>query len=306
MKILKVHNTGASDFTMFAIKFIMILLFVFYKSVLAGFFDKCDIPFTEKERNSLEGYYKNVREHCRKGYVANCDDSLSSDYIEVDPRPIGGIPDAYTGNPIYYQDYGLKREIVNIHTYDNGTKEIRTSISCGEFSKTLETKYDPNDNLIHSLLELKNGRDVSSRFEVWSKGRLVRIRYNNIDRSIIEKTPCYLKILEPKGESVIIKLDSKKEPATLMQKVIINSSEVYDVIKYHWYPHCKEYHEKHKAVDSLEDSISFYSDTEKETNISAKNEGNFLSRILLYKIIIIGIVVACIIIIRKKRKRRGK
>jgi hypothetical protein len=101
--------------------------------------------------------------------------------------------------------------------------------------------------------------------------------------------------MEPRGKSVYLVLDPKNKPDTLIQKHVIDSAEVYDAIKYYWYPHCKEYHEKNKADEVLKDTVSLILD--------AKNNDNYAYVVI---IMVIGIVVACVVIIFKKRKRREK
>jgi hypothetical protein len=283
------------SFQMFASKTTAILLFVFCGNVLAStfFYDNCAylILSSEEERNALEldYYYKNLRIYKRKGFVANCDDSLSFDFVEVDPRPCYGIPDAYTG-PVYHQGHALKKETLEIYTDNNGTKTITENIDCGIFSRRFKIEHDFSDNLIHSLLEMRNGsNDHSSRFESWNKDKLMRIRYNDVNRSIVERSPCYLKVLGPKSEEVIIRIDPEKEPPALVQKVVIDSGEVYEAIKYHWYPHCKKYHESKTLDTSL--------NSQKELDTSMKDSS---SPYKYYAIISICIIAASIVAIRRK------
>jgi len=248
-----------------------------------------------------------VYKYTRKEFVSNCEDSLLNDYVEVDPRSCGGFDDVIIGGVpadiILYNNLGyvLKKEEVIIYTHENGTKTIQEWTSCGGFLEILETKHDYSGGLIFSSREIIKDRNIlSSRIEVWSKGKLVKTKYNNINRSIVEKTPCYLKVLEP-DETVIIQLDPEKEPPASVQEKIIYSAEVYDVVKYHWYPHCKKYYEAKKLAETNLNQ-------EKEFNTSMKDNDDSLSHTLSYKyyaIIAVCIAIASVAIIRERR-RAGK
>lgn len=283
-----------------AIKTAIFILIVFSHSVFA----KCDTVYkdTGKRVIGMEKYLQQTRKYEREGILASCDDSISSDYIEVHPLRTKFI--SHNLRPGSF----LKYESIYIHISDKGTKDIKIYTSCGTISESITTTRDSIGNLISSkYLVYKNGDTLSSRLEFWRGNKLVRTKYNGVTRDIIQReTPCKIRVFDiVKSESVYLTLDPKNKLDTLIQKHIIDSSEIYDVVKYYWYPHCKEYHEKHKTTEPLEDSISSYSNAKKEINISIKNDGDSLSSILLHKIII-GIVIVCIIIIFEKRKKRLK
>ncbi|MDR2999949.1 MAG: hypothetical protein LBU89_01685 [Fibromonadaceae bacterium] len=285
---------------MFAIRTIIILFFVFCSNVfIHAYENRCFFitPFSEEERSMLDDKYKNIRKYKRNGFVANCEDSLSNKYTEVDPRPCGMLDDN-TGGALYNSSGEVfKDEEFTIYTYDDSSKIIRKWISCGGVLERFETKYDSNGNLTLSEREIRKFRKpLSFRVEVWNKGKLVRTKYNNINRSIVEKKPCLLEIIEPKGNSTFLHLDPEKEPPVLVQKDVIDSAEVYDVIKYHWYPHCKAYHETQKSIKTSNDTASIISATEKEPAMPYK----------YYAIIVIFIVAASVLIIHKKRKGNEK
>jgi len=197
------------------------------------------------------------------------------------------------------------KNIKNIYHYSGRHKYIFKS---GDYEKIV-TIHDSIGNLLFF------------KHYTWKDKILVQTIDDGIVRNIIKgETPCDFIIIEPSNDSVSYHLDPKKELdgfiryeerflAFITGQYIfskqVSKLSALDAIMYKWHSYCKEYHEKNKVAEPLEDSISFPSDTEKKTDISAKNDGNFLSRILLYKIIIIGIVVICVIIIRKKWKRRG-
>jgi len=310
--------------------------FCMEKKGIKEYYSLCDDSFGEKEKKELQSdsYYKNVRAYEKQGFLTSCDDTLNVKEREIDPRPHGGFDNTCNSGYFIYlmlnNKLVHKREEISIYTdVDDRTKEIRKFIncerycenycetfeeeretiygkkgdekwiSCGGFMEILETKYDSSGNLIFSRREIRKNRGIlSSRIEIWNKGKLVRTKYNDVNRSIVEKTPCYLKVLEPRGEEVILQLDPEKEPQTLTQKKVIDSAEVYEVIKYHWYPHCKKYHEAKKLA---EDSLN----QEKELNVSIKNEeDSFQSHTSPYKyyaIIAVCIAIASVAIIRKKR-----
>jgi hypothetical protein len=292
IRILKVQNILEQGSQMFAIKAVAVLLFTFCGNVFAStfFFDGCShlILSSEEERNALElsDYHKNLRVYKRADFVLNCDDSLSSDYIEVDPRPCRGIFPNTTVPKFsldslryidinYYKARTFKTETFQIYTYGNETKTFTKDIhiKCGDFSKTIS--------------------------ESWNKDKLTRIRYNDVNRSIVERTPCYLKILEPKGEDVIIRIDPEKEPPALVHKVVVDSGEVYEAIKYHWYLHCKKYHESKNLAASL---------SSEELSDLTKDNDDSLPYPLPYKyyLIIAAFTMVAIVAIIYKRRKAGK
>jgi len=280
-----------------------------------------------------DDYYKNVRAYEKQGFLISCDDTLNAKEREIDPRPHGGFDNMCNSGHFFYlmlnDKLVHKREKTSIHTnIDNGTKTIRKFIncerycekycdtleeenvtiydkkgdekwiSCGGFIEILETKYDSSGSLIFSSQEIRKNREIlSSRIEVWSKGKLVKTKYNNINRSIVEKTPCYLKVLEP-NETIILQLDPEKEPPILTQEKIIDSAEVYEVIKYHWYPHCKKYYEAKKLAEANLNQEKGFDTSMKDSDISPSHTSSYK----YYAIIAVCIAVASIAIIRKRRK----
>jgi hypothetical protein len=277
------------------IKITIFILIAFSHSIFAKSNTSCeDIKDAGKWIDTMDDYYKRMRNYKRESIVANCDDNIYSDYIEEDPRHTDGFVGYYVeGSEVIL----TKKEKLSIYTNYNGTKEITKRIFCGDIYEKIVTKRDSADNLISFEYEVdRNGKTISSRLEVWKGNKLVRTKYNGILRGISQrKTPCELEVVEPaKGKTIYLVLDPKNKPDTLIQKHVIDSAEIYDAIKYYWYPHCKEYHEKNKADEVLKDTVSLILD--------AENDGGYVYAMI---VIIIGTVVACVIIIRKKRQRKG-
>jgi hypothetical protein len=281
-----------------AIKIVIFLSLVFNHNIFA----KCDTSNdrTENHIYSLEDYYKKIRKYERQGIVAHCSDSVSSDYIEVNPRPIAGLS-GYNVNEmaeqiiqILYPSHTLKGEIIRIDTDDDGTKETIKENYCKGVHEIL--KYDRKGDLVSSEREIyKGGNIIFSMFENWNKGKLVRIKYNNFTMNISQgKTPCVIELFGTKGKS-FLHLEPENEPATLTQKNTVDSSDAYDAIKYYWHPYCKEYHEKQKSAEPLRDTISFNSDTESES-----------TQYKYYIIIVIGIMSVMLVGIVIKYKRGKK
>jgi len=267
---------------------------------------RCNIPPGFEPFGGLVGRDYSYRMYEKRGIVFSCNDTLNFAEREVDPNSRRGSEDVCAffdwASTYLTLDDKLMRKNEEILVYPEiyGKKTIQKFTSCGGFFEILETEHDSIGSLIFSRREIrKYGETLSSRIEVWNKGKLVRTKYNDVNRSIVEKTPCYLKVLEP-NETIIIQLDPEKERPVLTQKVAVDSNEVYEVIKYHWYPHCKKYHETKKLVEADLNQ-------EKELNVSIKNEDDSPSHASPYKyyaIISVCIAVASVAIIRKRRRTR--
>jgi len=236
----------------------------------------------------------------RKGSVVYCSDTLG-DYIEKNANDLGGF-DYIEDDPFLPPGFTRKSESMFIYTNNNVSKDTTKMIFCGDIGEVIRTKYDSAGNLRASEYEVTKDRElISSRLEVWKGGKLVRIKYNNRPMSIVQgKTPCNLEIFEPSGKSLLV-LDPKNKPDTLIRKITIDSAEIYDAIKYHWYPHCKKYYESKKSAE-----INL--NQEKELDTFAKDDDSSSFYIYSYKcyaVIIACIAVASVAIIRKRR-RAGK
>ncbi|MDR0516503.1 MAG: hypothetical protein LBH25_05600 [Fibromonadaceae bacterium] len=275
---------------MFVSKAIAILLFVFFHSIFAYF--ECNAP-SEKERSEFDDYYKRTYAYEREDILTSCDDTLNPEFREVDPRGCGFIntppPTCQPPDEVY------KSEKIRIRTNEDGIKDTTKWTSCCNIHERLRTKHDSSDNLIYFEHEIKKDRNVlSSRVEIWNKGKLMRTKYDNVNRSIVQgKTPCFLKVLESKGDIDII-LDPEKEPPGLTQKKVIDSAEVYDVIKYHWHPHCKKYHEAKKITEANFNS-------KEKPNAFAK-DGDSSSPYKYYAMIAVCVAIASVVVVRKRRK----
>lgn len=281
-----------------AIKIVIFLSLVFSHNIFA----KCDASngSAENHIDFLEDYYKKIRKYERQGIVAHCGDSVSSDYIEVNPRPIAGLSGYETNEmaerivQILYPSHALKGEIISIDTDDDGTKETIKENYCKGVHEIL--KYDRKGDLVSSERKIYKGRHILfSMFENWNKGKLVRIKYNDFTVNIAQgKTPCVIELFGTKGKS-FLHLDPENEPAALTRKNTIDSSDAYNAIKYYWHPYCKEYHEKQKSAEPLRDTVSFNSDTESES-----------SQYKYCIIIVIGIMSVMLVGIAIKYKRGKK
>jgi hypothetical protein len=194
-------------------------------------------------------------------------------------------------------------------------------------------KYDPRRERLITIHDRKS-KLIFSKHYIWENGRLIRTIDDDIVRNIVQnETPCDFTIIESSGNSISFHLDSKKEPQNIFfdnrypleilafengHNILFPNSKyspyqeynVLDAIVYYWYYFCKDSYETNKQIEPLSDSASFLLNTENESNIFIKNDGNFSFHPLLHKyytIIIIVIIAICIIVIYKKHNiRRNK
>jgi len=295
-----------------AIKIIIILVFIFCHNIFAI---DCQPFFSEKDRSKLDSYYKDMYKYTREGLVANCNDSLSSDYIEIDPRPCGGMLDglySFCFNNSIDDKLVRKCERIDIYKNDDGKKRTIKEIYCGNFFEKIVTIHDKKDSLLFS------------KHYKWNGKMLIQTIDDGITRKIIPgKTPCYFTIVESSGDFVYFELNPKKVISGSIKNrdnftSFIDGSSIfhgkysrsygkeygeYDAIVYHWHSFCKT----NPEFEILIDTNDFNPNLEEDTCVSIKGNDSSPSHTSPYKyyaIIAVCIAVASVAIIRKRRKAR--
>lgn len=296
MQIQAVQKSGTIDMIIFAIKIILILIFIYSNGVFAY----------DRNRNMEEKRILKENE---------------MDYDEIDTIEIG------KSRTYHFIDGWCEKigehmhKTKYIYKYDDGMIKINEYIS--NHKNTHALNYSDDYEHIITIYD-KKGNLLFSKHYIWVDNMLVRTVDDSVTRNIISgKTPCDFKIVESSSDSIVFHLDPKKRISgsiknhdafsafingySIIFKDYNKKYNVYDAIMYQWHSRCKKYYEEHKTIDISNNSDSFYSYTEEESSISMEDDGDLLSCISSYKYYaIIIIYIVSIVIIYKKRRRNKR
>lgn len=239
-----------------AIKVIIILSFIFYRSTFAQHnISSNDTEYSDEQNVLDDDYYKKIRKYERNGILANCSDTLNTQEQEVDPRYTGGFSNIIPNAPSNYlylyaemrEEIAYKHEETSVYTNDDGTKTATKRITCKGIYKGIEKNIYERNVTIYN----KKGIIIHSKHYTWNGSMLVQTIDDGIVRNIIPgKTRCNFTVIEPSGDSISFNLDPKKKLDTSIKirgdyhfSLYMKNPEFkigkYDAIVYQWHSFCK-------------------------------------------------------------------